>query len=265
MKQKVNNRKINKNKITTKVLRQVKGITLIALVVTIIVLLILAGVAISLTIGQNGIITRAQTAVVINENANVYEQLQLKVADYQMENITNNKESEILTRLKEDGYVNADNSLNVENLMGRRMQTGNGSIADGDVYVLEKRQETASSVTTDETSSLKYYLIYYGENNSASTNLGLAFEGKTEEEFYEPTDESYFEFDEYNEIIITFCATKQYVASLLLTNREYKIWRQSDYSFLYSICDEKIQEMRVGSAFGRTIILEKESSSLRRQ
>ena len=79
------------------------------------------------------------------------------------------------------------------------------------------------------------------------------------------TSPSYFEFDEYNEIIITFCATKQYVASLLLTNREYKIWRQSDYSFLYSICDEKIQEMRVGSAFDRTIILEKESSSLRRQ
>lgn len=38
------------------------GITLVALVVTIIVLLILAGVAISLTIGQNGIITRAQNA-----------------------------------------------------------------------------------------------------------------------------------------------------------------------------------------------------------
>ena len=37
-----------------------KGITLVALVVTIIVLLILAGVAISLTIGQNGIFTRAQ-------------------------------------------------------------------------------------------------------------------------------------------------------------------------------------------------------------
>ncbi len=39
-----------------------RGITLIALVVTIIVLLILAGVAISLTIGQNGIFNRAQTA-----------------------------------------------------------------------------------------------------------------------------------------------------------------------------------------------------------
>lgn len=39
-----------------------KGITLIALVVTIIVLLILAGVAISLTIGQGGILDRAQNA-----------------------------------------------------------------------------------------------------------------------------------------------------------------------------------------------------------
>ena len=159
-------------------------------------LLILAGVAISLTIGQNGIITREQEAVVINENASVYEQLQLKAVDYQMENITNNTESEILTRLKKDGYVHADNSVNVENLMGRRMQTGNGSIADGDVYVLEQRQETASSVTSDETYPLKYYLIYYGENNATSTNLGLAFEGKIEEEFYEPTDERYFEFDE---------------------------------------------------------------------
>lgn len=36
------------------------GITLVALVITIIVLLILAGVTISLTLGENGLITRAQ-------------------------------------------------------------------------------------------------------------------------------------------------------------------------------------------------------------
>ena len=97
--------------------KQVKGITLIALVVTIIVLLILAGVAISLTIGQNGIITRAQTAVIINENASVYEQLQLKIADYQMDNIETGNNLAILDRLKTDGYVNEDNSVNVANLM----------------------------------------------------------------------------------------------------------------------------------------------------
>ena len=38
--------------------REEKGITLVALVVTIIILLILAGVAINLTVGDNGIFTR---------------------------------------------------------------------------------------------------------------------------------------------------------------------------------------------------------------
>lgn len=40
-------------------LKQQKGITLVALVITIVVLIILAGVAISLTLGDNGIFTKA--------------------------------------------------------------------------------------------------------------------------------------------------------------------------------------------------------------
>lgn len=39
-----------------------RGITLVALVVTIVVLLILAGVSISLVVGQNGIVTKSQAA-----------------------------------------------------------------------------------------------------------------------------------------------------------------------------------------------------------
>jgi len=39
-----------------------KGITLVALVITIIVLLILAGVTISLTLGDNGLLNRAEQA-----------------------------------------------------------------------------------------------------------------------------------------------------------------------------------------------------------
>ena len=46
-----------------------RGITLVALVVTIIVLLILAGVAISLTIGQGGIFERTQNAANTWRNA----------------------------------------------------------------------------------------------------------------------------------------------------------------------------------------------------
>lgn len=42
--------------------KQERGITLVALVVTIVVLLILAGVSISMVLGQNGIVTKAQDA-----------------------------------------------------------------------------------------------------------------------------------------------------------------------------------------------------------
>lgn len=58
-----------------KLKKQVKGITLIALVVTIIGLLILAGIALNLTIGQNGIFSRAQTAANTWRNAESNEQL----------------------------------------------------------------------------------------------------------------------------------------------------------------------------------------------
>ena len=42
--------------------KETKGITLIALIITIIILLILAGITINLTVGQRGILTRAQEA-----------------------------------------------------------------------------------------------------------------------------------------------------------------------------------------------------------
>ena len=55
-----------------------KGITLIALVVTIIVLLIFAGISISMLTGQNGIINRASEAKEKTNDANDLEYLQVK-------------------------------------------------------------------------------------------------------------------------------------------------------------------------------------------
>ena len=57
-----------------KILRKEKGITLIALVITIIVLLILAGVSIAMLTGQNGILTQAQNAKNKTEEAQAEEQ-----------------------------------------------------------------------------------------------------------------------------------------------------------------------------------------------
>ena len=56
-----------------------KGITLIALVITIIVLLILAGVSIAMLTGQNGILTQAQNAKTTTENKSAEEKVKLSV------------------------------------------------------------------------------------------------------------------------------------------------------------------------------------------
>ena len=64
-----------------------KGITLVALVVTIIVLLILAGITITLLLGDNGIITKAQNAKNKYEMAQEEEQTAIEKLTEEMENI----------------------------------------------------------------------------------------------------------------------------------------------------------------------------------
>ena len=61
-------------------MKKEKGITLIALVITIIVLLILAGVTIATLTGDNGILTRANEAKEVTEEAGANEKVQMEVA-----------------------------------------------------------------------------------------------------------------------------------------------------------------------------------------
>ena len=58
------------------------GITLIALVLTIIILLLLAGITLSLIAGSEGILGKASNAVDKNEKATAEEQAELLIADY---------------------------------------------------------------------------------------------------------------------------------------------------------------------------------------
>ena len=69
---------MNKNKVRNK-LNASKGITLIALVITIIVLLILAAVSIATLTGENGILSKANTAKTETEKAGAKEKVQMAV------------------------------------------------------------------------------------------------------------------------------------------------------------------------------------------
>ena len=93
-----------------------KGITLIALVITIIVLLILAGVTIAMLTGENGILNKATTAVNNTTDAELKEAVRLAVAT----NITNNDGSFVVTNKtalkKEIETANANVTAEVTNI-----------------------------------------------------------------------------------------------------------------------------------------------------
>lgn len=72
-------------------LRKEKGITLIALVITIIVLLILTGVTIATLTGDNGILTQANKAKTSNTEGEASEQFALLANEWAIEKNTSNK------------------------------------------------------------------------------------------------------------------------------------------------------------------------------
>lgn len=63
-------------------LKNNKGITLVALVVTIVILLILAGVSLNLVLGDNGIVRKAQEAREKTEEADARDKVELAIAEY---------------------------------------------------------------------------------------------------------------------------------------------------------------------------------------
>ena len=75
-----------------------RGITLISLVITIIVLIILAGVTINLTVGENGLITKATRAREEYKKATYFEELNLDILDEQTRKSNNSKRGSIYTK-----------------------------------------------------------------------------------------------------------------------------------------------------------------------
>ena len=98
-----------------------KGITLIALVITIIVLLILAGIGIATLVGDNGLINKAKNAEEETKEKSVIEKVQLMLADYSAEKYTGTKKllEDYLNEQKEKGEIdevinNEDGTIIIE-------------------------------------------------------------------------------------------------------------------------------------------------------
>ena len=143
-------------------LKERKGITLIALVITIIVLLILAGVSIAMLTGQNGILTQAQSAKTTTEDKSAEEKIKLAV---------------MAARAQSEGALDADKLVAeiTNNYGGTATKTGTGFpvnatvdgksfTIDGDGNVTSKEDSNQPTPNpTDKISKSTSYVGYYAD------------------------------------------------------------------------------------------------------
>ena len=102
----IENNKVNEEK---DIVKNQTGITLIALVITIIILLILAGVSIAMLTGNNGILTQAKLAKENTELAKEDEENKLAdTNEYINEQLGNAVPGEIVSETKKDNYVDSN-------------------------------------------------------------------------------------------------------------------------------------------------------------
>ncbi len=112
-----------------------KGITLIALIITIIVLLILAGVSISLVVGDNGVLTQAQNASKKTTSASEKEAIEFAISDVQVDILT----GEEVPKSKYLGKALSKRTLGNTTEWG--VVTVDGKNYDNGWYLLEKGNE----------------------------------------------------------------------------------------------------------------------------
>ncbi len=150
-----------------------KGITLVALVVTIIVLILLAGVSINLVIGNNGIATKAQIAKTSTELAKYKEELSQWKINKKMED--NNFAEDTLSAGKNNlAYGGVRQEGNIKTIIQDLDDSylDEVEIIKGELIINTTNKSKLEGSKIAEVSS-NPYIIKDGELKSAGTNLEL--------------------------------------------------------------------------------------------
>ena len=181
------------------------GITLIALVVSIIVLIILAGVSIAMLVGENGIITQAQRADELTTQAQQKEAIELAIASVQAQGtleldkakletalqsqlgdtaytLTENGDGSFLLQIGERSYyidstgevITEENMIAIgsaEELKAFRDDVNSGNSYEGKYVYL------TNNITLDINEEWQPIGLYLNENSSPTDETNIPFKG----------------------------------------------------------------------------------------
>ena len=129
-------------------MRRERGITTIGLVVTIIVMLILAGVTISLMQGNSGIITKADESKSQTERKEVIEKAKMTISEKVVDNGGNELTRSELKEILEQYFINVPEDYTLETILKTKEENGKYEIKVSEIYdrdIMTENEETDGS------------------------------------------------------------------------------------------------------------------------
>lgn len=158
-----------------------KGITLIALVLTIILLFILASVSLVTLFGEEGIIAKARRADLVNDWGIVTDHLKNEIISFNTIKIIDHLPKMPIEYLEESGFIDEDYIVQVKKLTSVELKTGKGDLEKGDIYqiqgqklvYIDKEGNTIFLSNLGELGTLPVYMYFQTEVSSNSITLGI--------------------------------------------------------------------------------------------
>ena len=186
-----------------------KAITLIALVVTIVILLILAGVTITMTLGQNGLFTRARAGAAAYNESEVRDDLSMLITQYTWDKAAEKTDKSLGDYLKDNGATsvkaNADGTTLEVEYKGYVFTVNKDS---GEITEVSKGEGSDSPTTPTIIPKVGEIVSYTPDTPSTGYDLSTAKSGyssaQTIDKTYNPTTWKIMEVDENGNITKLF-------------------------------------------------------------
>ena len=152
-----------------------KGITTIGLVVTIIVMLILAGVTISLMKGNSGIISKADESKSQTERKEVIEKAKMTISEKVVNNGGNELTRSELKEILEQYFINVPEDYTLETILKTKEENGKYEIKVSEIYdrdIMTENEETDGSTEVVPPTSSTNVENENGGNTGSGGNTG---------------------------------------------------------------------------------------------
>ena len=178
-----------------------KAITLIALVVTIVMLLILAGVTITMTLGQNGLFTRARAGAVAYNESEVRDDLSMLITQYTWDKASEKTDKNLGDYLKDNGATSVKANADGTTLeVTYKWYTFKVNKDSGEITEVSKGEVSDSPTTPTIIPKVGEIVSYTPDTPSTGYDLSTAKSGynsaQTIDGTYDPTTWKIMEVDE---------------------------------------------------------------------